>query len=67
MNQEVKRAIANIRRRQTEINRKFGKQDDDGPLYDRSRRARQERSSLALGVDELVEDFDDDGDFLQSS
>ena len=66
MDPEIKKALANIRRRQTEINRKFGKQTDDGPLFDRSRRARSDRASLEDNLEDL-EDFDDDGEFLQGS
>ena len=58
---EIKRALANIRRRRAEIERQFGKEEDDGPLYDRSRRARQERAALddELDLDDLENDLDD--------
>lgn len=60
MDPEIKKALANIRRRQSEIDRKFGKTEDDGPLFDRGKRARQERSRLDEEVDvDLMEDLDD--------
>lgn len=66
MDPEVKRALANIRRRRAEIERTFGKTEDEGPLFDRSRRSRSERATLDAELEEL-EDFDDDGNYLQGS
>lgn len=60
MDPKIKEALANIRRRQAEITRKYGKQTDDGPLFDRSRKARSERASLDEDLDiDLLEDMAD--------
>jgi hypothetical protein len=54
---EIKKALANMKRRQAEIDRKFGKQTDDGPIFGRrhERKNRQER-------DHIEELFDDEYD-----
>jgi hypothetical protein len=51
---EIKKALANIRRRQAEIDRKFGRTEDDGPLFGK----RYERKHRREG-DVIEELFDD--------
>jgi hypothetical protein len=53
MDPEIKKALANIRRRQREIEKKYGRSEDDGPVFDRRT---AERTSLDL--DDLY--WDDD-------
>ena len=54
MDPEIKKALANIKRRQAEIDRKYGKTEDDGPLFGRrhERKHRQERET----IEELFDD-----------
>lgn len=63
MDPEIKRALANIRRRQAEINRRYGRDEDEGPLFDRSRRARQERAALNDAELDLEEWYDNQAEF----
>lgn len=61
MDPEIRKALANLKRRQAEINRKYGTTEDSGPLYDRSRRAKQERDRLDDDMlDEVTDDTDED-------
>lgn len=54
MDPEIARAIANMKRRQAEIDRKFGKQSDDAPLFGRRYERKQRREQNA--IEELFDD-----------
>lgn len=57
MDPEIKKALANIKRRKAEIYRKHGGSEDSGPVYGRSRSDYRRR---------LAEERDDfDFDFLE--
>lgn len=52
MDPEIKKALANIRRRQAEINRKYGRVEDEGPIFGK----RRDRLRLQ---EEALEDLED--------
>lgn len=56
MDPEIKRALANIRRRRSEIEKKFGKQEDDGPVFDKARARRRTATRLQLEEEEFDEE-----------
>lgn len=59
MDPEIKKALANIKRRQREIERKYGKQEDEGPLFGRRH---GERKHARIELDTLEELFDEEYD-----
>lgn len=70
MDPEIKKALANLRRRRAAIEKKHGKIEDDGPVFDRSRRARRTSTQLSEEEEfdeelwaELGEDSDIDSDY----
>jgi hypothetical protein len=51
---EIRKALANIRRRQAEIDRTYGKTEDDGPLF--GRRFERKHKREADTIEELFDD-----------
>lgn len=57
MDPEIRKALANIKRRQREIDRRYGTSEDEGPLFGR-RGGRRQR----IETDRIAELFDDEYD-----
>jgi hypothetical protein len=55
---EIRKALANIKRRQAEIDKRYGKSEDEGPLFGRRHGERKQR----IERDVIEELFDDEYD-----
>lgn len=58
MDPEIKKALANIKRRQAEINKLQSEETDSGPVFDKTERRRRVQAHEILDEEEL--DYDDD-------
>jgi hypothetical protein len=58
MDSEIKKSLASIKRRQAEIDRQFGRTEDDGPLFGRrhERRHKRERDTIEELFDDVFEE-----------